>query len=253
MIRTLHRCGSMCLPVVFCLIAGCAEPPAQPGMPLIRVNDRIITDREFRRDLEEHGIPPSGDEIRRFADQTVTRELLIQEALRRGLDRKESFRRTLKRFYEETLLKDLTTEQARTLTPTVDPSEVRRRYERMKRALRLRIKTTFPDGQTTTKETTVETGDLPKALEDAAYSLRPGEASKPVVENGTTRVLTLLGSIPLKPPPLEELKEEILRDLREGQRMKSLNAWMDELRKQADVVVDTDQLRRMEAPHGERL
>ena len=120
------------------LMLGCEGNTPGEGQPLATVNDYVITDQAFRRDLvtstrfhENLGI--TLEEKRGFLDERVQKELLIQEAVKRGLDREEPFRRTIESYWEQTLITSLLKEEmARILTDIiVTREEIEKRYKAM--------------------------------------------------------------------------------------------------------------------------
>lgn len=65
----------------------------------------------------------------------------------------------------------------------------------------------------------IRRGDLPGSLEDALFDLEPGQVSDPVVSDAGVHLLKL-GSVEGEdkaPPSLEEMRDDIVRDLRQGQ------------------------------------
>lgn len=64
------------------------------------------------------------EEYADLLDSAITRELLIQEAQRQDLDKEESFRMSLKTFYEESLIKTLIDRQYSAPTTIITGAEV---------------------------------------------------------------------------------------------------------------------------------
>jgi peptidyl-prolyl cis-trans isomerase C len=92
------------------LLAGCAPPPDEGVLAL--VNGRQITQNEFearwgelaeatRARYEKEGGK------RRFLDELITRELLMQEARKQGLDQSDSIRDRAQRYREQLILDEL--------------------------------------------------------------------------------------------------------------------------------------------------
>ncbi|MFH1138198.1 MAG: hypothetical protein V1816_19165 [Pseudomonadota bacterium] len=79
---------------------------------LARVNDFEITEERFKARLANlcylQGIGSLSLEDRNcFLQQEIERHLLIDEAMRRGLDREEPFRASIQNFWEQTLITNL--------------------------------------------------------------------------------------------------------------------------------------------------
>jgi peptidyl-prolyl cis-trans isomerase C len=89
---------------------GCAPPPEDPVLAL--VNGRQITQSEFDirwselADATRARYEKDGGK-RRFLDELITRELLMQEARKRGLDQDETIRDRTQRYKEQLILDEL--------------------------------------------------------------------------------------------------------------------------------------------------
>jgi peptidyl-prolyl cis-trans isomerase C len=117
--RILFPCSTYCLPGLLLVgmlaglgpvLWGCAERQEEPVVAL--VNGRAITQTEFdlrwgelskatRARYEKEGGK------RRFLDELITRELLMQEARRRGLDQDDAIRDKTQRYKEQLILDEL--------------------------------------------------------------------------------------------------------------------------------------------------
>lgn len=92
------------------LLAGCAPPPEDPVLAL--VNGRQITQSEFNvrwselADATRARYEKEGGK-RRFLDELITRELLMQEARKRGLDQDDTIRERTQRYKEQLILDEL--------------------------------------------------------------------------------------------------------------------------------------------------
>lgn len=91
-------------------MSGCGERPGEPVVAL--VNGRAITQAEF--DLRWDEISPATKSRyekeggkRQFLDELITKELLLQEARRRGLDQDETIRNKTHRYKEQLILDEL--------------------------------------------------------------------------------------------------------------------------------------------------
>lgn len=92
------------------MLSGCAPQHEEPIVAL--VNGRAITQTEFDihwRELSEatrSRYTKDGGK-RRFLDELITRELLMQEARRRGLDQNDAIRDKAQRYKEQLILDEL--------------------------------------------------------------------------------------------------------------------------------------------------
>jgi len=92
------------------VMSGCAERHEEPVVAL--VNGRAITPNRVRstlgRALQGHTLPlREGGGKQRFLDELITRELLMQEARRRGLDQDDTIRDKTQRYKEQLILDEL--------------------------------------------------------------------------------------------------------------------------------------------------
>ncbi len=100
------------------LLGGCAGETEESKAIVATINDYELTQEEFRRRLVEEtrylGEQQVSEEfMQAFLDQTIRKELLIQEAIRQKLDREEKFMRTIERYWENTLIRDVLEKQSK--------------------------------------------------------------------------------------------------------------------------------------------
>jgi len=114
------------------LLAGCAPP--QDDDVLALVNGRTITQAEFDirwNDLSEATRSRYGKDggKRRFLDELITRELLMQEARRQGLDQNDVIRDRTQRYKEQLILDELLKERLREKVE-LEPAELTAYYDK---------------------------------------------------------------------------------------------------------------------------
>lgn len=95
--------------------------------PALVVNDRIISKTELEEFAEVGSYHSRGSG---FLDAVITRELLIQEAIRQGIHKEEDFRKSVEAYYEQSLIKTLIDRKLESLSPEVTPEMVER-YKKM--------------------------------------------------------------------------------------------------------------------------
>lgn len=98
---------------LLCLcVYACSDKEAQQQDVLARINDYNLTLNEFNADLRaELEMTPdfkmTPEAKKKFLNSIIEKQLLIQEAKKLGLDRKEKFVRAIERYWESTLIRDL--------------------------------------------------------------------------------------------------------------------------------------------------
>ena len=121
------------------ICGACAQGDSRErGVPLAKVNDRVITDVEFRREAVSYvyynDIVGMTEEEKQDLLQTIIRkELLIQAAMERNLHQEEQFRRALENFWEQTLITNLLKQEAEQIEGQVlvTEQEIKARYGEM--------------------------------------------------------------------------------------------------------------------------
>jgi peptidyl-prolyl cis-trans isomerase C len=101
--------------IIYIMLFGGKEK-LRGGKELARINDRVITVAEFEREMEQ--LPPDFKTLvidkkgrKAFLENLVERELLLQEGLKKGLDKNEEILAKVKQFKQglitETLIEEL--------------------------------------------------------------------------------------------------------------------------------------------------
>ena len=94
-------------------LPACNRAPETPGNKIVlKVNGSEISIREFNEQIKlDAYTDPEMDVTRetreRFADYLVQRELMLQEAMKLELDKNERFVKTIERYWESTLIRNL--------------------------------------------------------------------------------------------------------------------------------------------------
>jgi len=216
----------------------------------VRVNEHIITDEEYRKAYEEKAstcpVPP---DKKNFLDDLVTKEILIQEAKRLGLDREEPFRRSIQNYYEQTLLKNLTRSKMSNIKVSVSEQEIASYYESMGKVYELRVITlptereaneairSFPSGRA--EEKMLHVDEIPPGMLDSILTLKVGEVSlRPVPCDRGFFVFRLDGYKKEPVPPLNAVREEIRKTIEAKKRQGEMEKWMEGLKKNARVTIN---------------
>jgi len=117
---------------------GCHGQTAEEEKPVAKVNDYVITEKAFRRELSSSArlsgiVAPGWEDKKGFLDEQIKKELLIQIAVARGLDKEEGFRESIENYWQQTLITALLKEQCSRLEKdiVVSREEIEARYRQM--------------------------------------------------------------------------------------------------------------------------
>ena len=125
--------------VVCAFFISCFQEQKEDEEILAKINDRQLTVNEFEYQLAmEVGMDSefklTNEAKRDFLDQLIEKELLLQEAKNRKLDRRKEFMRTIERYWEATLIRDLMDLKGQEIVKgtSVTQEEIDAQYEKMK-------------------------------------------------------------------------------------------------------------------------
>jgi peptidyl-prolyl cis-trans isomerase C len=158
-----------------------SKPDDQGGVMMI--NSRVISQQEFteREKYSAH----YGRTRQQYLDELVSRELLIQEAIRKGIDQEEAFRHDIQQFYEQALIKQLIDRRRKELQPAVSDADLLNWQQAMGQQVRLRlVRYANPSGPADgaslgDEEIDSPFSDLSPALQLRILDLQPGDSTPP--------------------------------------------------------------------------
>jgi peptidyl-prolyl cis-trans isomerase C len=240
---------------------------------LAMVNGQPIT--EAMLDEEAKSLPPYVRPIldtpsgrMQFLESLITRDLLMQEALRRGMDRREDVRERLNMARRSILLEALlreVTEKAAGLSDEalkkfyetnlenfkvgerVKVSHVlfkdRAKAEEMSQKIKNGIpfteimKTASKEGGITADLGFIEKGKFDKAFEEAAFAARTGQVTGPVKTAYGYHLIEVGEKRPAGTQPFEEVKGQIAADLREQAQREAFETLLARMKKEAKIQV----------------
>jgi len=271
----MRKMPVLCL--MFAVVAsacGGAPGSGSQGKTLAVVNGEPLTEATLLKEAEN--LPPYVRPILetaagrgQFLESVITRDLLMREALRRGIDRRpevaDRIAMARKSIVLEALLRDVA-EKA----PGLSDAALRTIYdanpsayqvgERVKvshmlfrekaRALEIlgRAKAGEPfealmkevgsgDGEVAADLGEIERGNFVKEFEAAAFSAEPGVPTGPVKTTYGYHVIKVYAKIPAGVRSFEEVKPKLLAEQREQVQRDAFEGLISDLRKQATVRV----------------
>jgi peptidyl-prolyl cis-trans isomerase C len=238
------------------------------------VNGEPLTEATLRKEVEN--LPPYVRPIlettagrAQFLESVITRDLLMREALRRGIDRRpevaDRVAMARKSIVLEALLRDVA-EKASGLSDAAlrkiydaDPAshQVGERvrvshmlFRENARALEMlgRAKAGEPfealmkevgsgDGEVAADLGEIERGNFVKEFEAAAFAAAPGVATGPVKTTYGYHVIKVYAKLPAGARSFEEVKPKLLAEQREQAQRDAFEGLIADLRKQATVRV----------------
>jgi hypothetical protein len=229
--------GILVVAVVLIIYQFMNGKPSVEKNPAIIVNDKVITRAEFDK------IKPPYDELNsEFINSLVTKELLIQEAQRVGIDKEETFRRSIQSFYEQSLAKVLMDRKFASLKISVSDEEVDRYYALQDKKLGLTIyaAATAADllaGKAKEEKRNVLFGDLSRNMRNAVASLTTGGKSAPVL-SGNEYISVRLDEIkPGGGKQSDMKKDEIRKLIADEKKDEMINEWLEGMRSRAKIKV----------------
>jgi peptidyl-prolyl cis-trans isomerase C len=260
--------GTVAAPSFF----GCesAEKKEQDVVLAVVEGDRI-TESMFRKEAEN--LPPYIRPIvetqagrMQFLESLITRDLLMREALRRGVDRRPDVRGRLEQARRSILLEALLREVAEK-APALSDEALRKYYEENKanleRGERVRVRHILFKEEGKAEETAqkaksgepfeqlmraaeavggtmadlgwIERGSFDKDFENAAFEAPENSISGPVKTLYGYHVIQVREKRPAGLPPFEEVKGKIAAELREGAQREAFEDLVNGLKKQARI------------------
>jgi hypothetical protein len=182
-----------------------------------------------------------------FIHSVVIRQLLIQEAVKSGIQKEESFRQSVQDFYEQSLIKIVMDRKYDALNPEIDERLVDRYITLSGKTIDFtllsyrqpddRVKGIF-EGQ---EKISLPFSRLATEIKLDILSLKPGEMSNPVYAQGEGlySVLRLDTVSPGDETPHETAtdRDSIRAILSEQLKERNIDLWLDSLEAQATVTV----------------
>jgi len=124
--------------IIFCVVIlgliftlGCVSQRQEEGV--VRINQFVMSADEFKQEFKNSPYSMRAEGREEFLQDLIDRKLILQEAGRIGLDKKQDFLRDIERFWEKVLLKNVISRKSRELAAKISVSEdeVHARYDQM--------------------------------------------------------------------------------------------------------------------------
>ena len=173
-------------------------------------------------------------------DSLVTKQLLLDEAQRLGLDKEEEFRKALKDYYEQSLIKVLADRKLQSVTVSVSEQDIDR-YLSCSGKMFTFTRIPMENGKLLEKQSrqnSVLFDDLSESLRLVLATLQPGERIvqfETGTEVGVIHLDKMEKAEGFEPIPYERSRVREL--LGNYQKSLEIDRWINSLRKKASIVV----------------
>ncbi|HEB70695.1 MAG TPA: hypothetical protein ENI88_13920 [Desulfobulbus sp.] len=204
---------------------------------VLSVNGHVFSRDFFKNQIKNNGYHREDKE--QLLNSVITRELLIQEAQRLGIDREESFRKSLKNYYEQSLIKILTDREYKKLQIDVSEKEVDAYLSCFGKIFTFTILPVSGEQNTAPRQRSVLFDDLSDSLRLLLSELKPGE-SKEQFDTGSQVGKIRLDKVEPAPDykPDETVDRQHIRTLLTQQKKaQRISSWMNDLRSRASIIV----------------
>lgn len=242
----------------------------QPDQKVVAtVNDSPISLLELQKEVSAYSkMQPSSEITSQSLEDhlriMIEKKIMIQEAMKKGLAEDEKFVETIKKFWEQTLVRELINAKNREWADRlyVTEDEIQKQYQRMSCGITARVakaktaelaektrekmlRKEHLDGEETIESCFYEDVKLP-ALQNA-FDMNSGEA-KYFENDGEYIVIHVIKNEKTALRPLKDLHDGIKESLLEQKKQKAMTDWMEEIKRKSKITIDPKLL--VEAGHG---
>jgi len=120
---------------VIMLLAGCACPLPKDKKILVKINNYEIALDEFQKQFGEslYSMNNTPEARREFLKVLIGRELILQDAQTKGLDKEKEFLKMIERFWEQSLLKLALQRKSEEISGSVEAKENKQKQDQLMR------------------------------------------------------------------------------------------------------------------------
>jgi len=209
------------------------------------INDSVLTTGEFDKlySLQQTRMQSKAD----FINSLITKELLIQESQKEGIDKEEPFRRSIQNFYEQSLIKLLIDRKLASLKVTASDDEINAYLAALKKRFHITVfsfdspeqarSSKYLDGE----KRTVYLDDLAGSLRNTVLALQEGQMTEPL-KTGDTCTVVRLDKVATDSSRITsgQDKEKIRTMLEEEKKENIISDWIAGLRKKATIKIQVN-------------
>lgn len=272
--------------VSFLVFAACAKKEEQKVPYLAKVGNTKITQADLEREIKR--LPDFAQKLfegtggkEKFLDELVKKELLYQEALKKGLDKDAEYQKKVEEFKKLTLIGQLLEKEIEIKAKVTD-QDVKEYYEKHKdelasvsqiRASHILVKTEEEakkilerlkkdeDFAGIAKKSSIDTGSAKNGgdlgffssgqmvpeFEAAAARLKTGEISEPVKTKFGYHIIKVTDKKMGKPIEFEKVKNVIFQRLSAEKQKEFFDSYIEGLKKSYKVEINKDAVSKLGA------
>lgn len=254
------------VPIIFLaslVMMACNSGTAGKDKVVATVNGAPIVAAELRKEVAGYGKnnPITRHTLEDQLKVMIEQKLLIQEAVKLRLNEDAKFAETIKKFWEQTLIRNLIEAKTKEFADKifVTDDEIAKEYERMRYCPRIRavrgaptqaaadeIALAMKGGKRMPGEETLG----PLLYEDVkssplanAFDMQAGEIKTCAADDGEFIVIAVLSKESLPIPPLAGLGKRIRDSLIAQKRQRALAEWIATVKKSSKVQIDEQELK----------
>jgi len=271
------------IPLLFAFTA-CAKKGEQKGPYLAKVGNTKITQADMERELKN--LPDFAQKLfadsagkEKFLDELIKKELLYQEALKKGLDKNAEFQSKVEEFKKLTLISQLLEKEIEEKTKVTE-KDVKDYYEKHKeelasvsqiRASHILVKTEDEakkiqerlkkgeDFAALAKKFSIDpgsaknggdlgffsAGQIVPEFESAAAKLKPGEISGPVKTKFGYHIIKVTDKKMGKPVEFDKIQHALLQRLSAERQKEFFDTYIEDLKKTYKVEINKDAVSKL--------
>ena len=251
---------------------------------IIKAGSSKLTKQDLQEDLKS--FPPqtkaflsSPEGLNRLKDELIKREVLYEEAKKKGLAKSEDFKKRMEEFKKITLINMLLEQELKAVQQDVTEKEAREYYDKHKdefikpterRLSQIVVKTEdeakkvyekIDKGEefekiakelSTDEKTKASGGDigffkkgqLNQQIENAVFSLRKGQVSMPLTYKGELYIFKVT-DVKGTPVEFDQIKSQLIEQLKAKKQQDWFDSYIEELKKKHKVEVNEKTLQEI--------
>lgn len=275
--------------LLLCVSAGCAKKDESKGAYLAKVGSTKITGADVDREIKN--LPEFAQQLfegsggkEKFLEELIKKEVLYQEAVKKGLDKDTEYRQKLDDFKKLTLISVLLEKEIEEKTKVTD-QEVKEYYEKHKndlatiskmRASHILVKSEdeakkilarIKKGEDFAKiaeQISLDTGtaknggdlgyfsqgQMVPEFESAAIKLKVGEISEPVKTRFGYHIIKVTDKETGKPIEFEKIKNTLAQRLAAEKQKEFFDTYIDELKNRYKVEMNQEAIAKLSGAPG---